>query len=202
MYLNPDRMRVEADTLEKCIVDKLMPGVIKGREEHDDIDLIFPWNCPYKVTRVDHGQVRPWHAVHPETEEEIRCTVQSIDYHMKTKAPYFMELQRYIVGRPNLLRMSIAPVQEDKSLHFQAGADFRFLVDHVWVWCFNDSYPARFEVDCALLTPRNPFRVGDLEKMLPHGMYLHKKYSHAKFQAIARLKQTNVYINRKNTLED
>jgi len=55
MYLNPDRMRVEADTLEKCIVDKLMPGVIKGREEHDDIDLIFPWNCPYKVTRVDHG---------------------------------------------------------------------------------------------------------------------------------------------------
>lgn len=75
MYLNPIRMREETDTLEKCIAEKLMPGVIKGREEHDDVDLIFPWNAPYKVTRVDHGQVRPWHAIHPETEEEIRCTV-------------------------------------------------------------------------------------------------------------------------------
>ena len=90
--------------------------------------------------------------------------------------------------------MQIAAVQEDKSLHFQAGADFKFLIDHVWVWCFNDTYQARFEVDCSLLSPRNPIRIGDLEKMLPHGMYLHKKYNSQKFHAIARLKQTNHYI--------
>ena len=76
LYLNPTRLREPTDTLEKCIKEQIMPGVIKGREEHDDIDLIFPWNCPYKVLKVDHGQVRPWYAIHPETEEEIRCTVQ------------------------------------------------------------------------------------------------------------------------------
>ena len=53
-----------------------------------------------------------------------------------------------------------------------------------------------------MLSPRNPFKIGDLEKMLPHGMYLHKKYNSQKFHAIARLKQSNVYVQRKNILED
>ena len=164
--------------------------------------MVWPWACPYKITRVDHGAVKPWYVEHPETEEEIRVTIQDINYHVKTREPYYMTFQRYIVGRPNLLRLNIAAVQEDKSLHFKAGADFQFLIDHVWVWSFNDTYPARLEVDCSMLSPRMPIKIGDLEKMLPHGLYLHKKYNSQRFHSIARLKQTNSYIERKNLLED
>ena len=31
-------------------------------------------------------------------------------------------------------------------------------------------------------------------------MYLHKMYDHQKFQAVAKLKSTNVYVQRKNMI--
>ena len=124
MFLEPLRMRQPSDTLQKALREKFVPGVIKAREEHDDVDLVWAWQIPHRITRVDHGKVRPWYVVHPETEEEIRVTVSNIDYHDKTQAPFYMELQRYIVGRPNLLCLNVQAVQEDKSPHFNAGCEF------------------------------------------------------------------------------
>jgi len=65
--------------------------VIKARDEFDDLDLIWPWRTPFHVTRGEHGMVRPWYMKHPVTEEEIRMTCTSIDYHEKTRLPYFIE---------------------------------------------------------------------------------------------------------------
>ena len=131
--------------------------------------------------------VRPWYVRHPVTEEEIRVTCQHIDYGAKNKLPYYMEFQRYIVGQPNLLRISVLPVQEDKSLHFKAGCTFHYLIKEMWVWSYLDTYPGRIEVDCKDLTPNLSIKIGDIEKMLPHGMYLHKKYDTMKFHSVVRL---------------
>ena len=109
-YLNPIRMRDPTDTLEKGMEEKVIPGVIKARDEFEDVDMVWPWKAPFEITRVDHGAVKPWYCVHPETEEEIRVTVSKIEYHDKTRLPYYMEFQRYIVGRPNLLCLNIDPV--------------------------------------------------------------------------------------------
>ena len=43
-----------------------------------------------------------------------------------------------------------------------------------------------------------PIKIGDIEKMLPYGMYLHKKYNSAKFHSVVRLQETNSYVTRKN----
>ena len=75
-----------------------------------------------------------------------------------------------------------------------------YLVKDLWVWCFTDSYPARIEVDCSGISPRVPIRIGDVEKMLPLGMYLHKKYETQKWTAIAKLQTTNSYVKRKNLI--
>ena len=125
-YLNPLRTRQPVDTLEYCMKEQSMPGVIHGRDEFSDVDLVWPWKTPYRVTKSEHAYVRPWYMKHPETEEEIRVTCQNIDYQVKSKKPYYIEFQRYIVGRPNLLRIPLYPVREDKSLHFVANADFSF----------------------------------------------------------------------------
>lgn len=53
-----------------------------------------------------------------------------------------------------------------------------YMIKEVYVWCFNDTYPARIEVDCKDLSPSYPIKLGDVEKMLPYGMYLHKMYDH------------------------
>lgn len=99
-----------------------------------------------------------------------------------------------------MLKLPIYPVQEDKSLHWQAGANFMFLHREVYVWCYNESYPARIEVDCQNLTPSYPIKIGDIEKMLPYGMYLHKMYDHQKFTSVVKLKNTNLYQQRKNMI--
>jgi len=91
-------------------------GVIAARDEFKDLDVVFPWNAPYLIKRQHHHTVRPFYIRH--NDEEIRVTLENIDTHFKREYPYFLGLQRYIVGRPNLLKLPIYPVQEDKSLHW------------------------------------------------------------------------------------
>ena len=162
--------------------------------------MIWPWRTPYRVTRSNHSYVRPWYVIHPETEEEIRVTCSNIDYDLKTRKPYYIEFQRYIVGRPNLINLPLVPVQEDKSLHFIAGAAFHYNVRSLWVWCFNDVYPGRIDINCSHLSPNMSIKIGDVEKMLPYGMYLHKQYNNQKFHSVVTLKQTNKYVGRRNLI--
>lgn len=129
-------------------------------------------------------------------------TLNHIDAHAKSEEPLFIDFQRYIVGRPNLLRMPIYPVQEDKSYHFQAGGIFNYLIKEVYVWCFTDTYPARIEVDCKDISPSFPIKLGDVEKMLPYGMYLHERYHHQRFRSVVNLTQSNLYLQRKNALSE
>ena len=199
-YLNPMRMRQPTDTLEECKKEKVIPGVIHGRDEFSDLDLVWNAKIPHRVTRSMHSFVRPWYMIHPETEEEVRVTCSNIDYGIHNRLPYYIEFQRYIVGRPNLIEIPIVPVQEDKSLHFDAGAAFNYHVKTLWVWCFNDNYPGRIDIDCAFLSPNMSIKIGDVEKMLPYGMYLHKKYNNSKFHSVVSLKPTNKYVGRRNLI--
>lgn len=62
--------------------------MIEGREEYKELDLVFPWNAPFLISRTDHHTVRPFYIRHKD--EEIRVTVKSIDKHFKREYPYFM----------------------------------------------------------------------------------------------------------------
>ena len=41
-FLNPLRMRQPTDTLEHCMKERTIPGVIHGRDEFQDVDLVWP----------------------------------------------------------------------------------------------------------------------------------------------------------------
>ena len=90
-YLNPLRMRQPSDTLQYCMKEETIPGVVSGRDEFGDLDLVWPWNTPYRVNKSEHSYVRPWYLIHPETEEEIRVNCNKIDSDLKTKKPYYIE---------------------------------------------------------------------------------------------------------------
>lgn len=45
-----------------------------------------------------------------------------------------------------------------------------------------------------------PVKLGDVERMLPYGMYLHKQHEPQRFHSVARLTMTNTYVTRKNTI--
>ena len=144
--------------------------------------------------------MKPFYIKH--NDEEIRVTLNQIDRQIKSNQPYYMSLQRYIVGRPNLLRMAVYPVQEDKSFHFMAGALFNYQVKELYVWCYNDNYPARIEINCEDISPSYSIKIGDIEKMLPYGMYLHKQYHHQRNRSVVTLTETNLYMQRKNALQE
>ncbi|CDW73589.1 UNKNOWN [Stylonychia lemnae] len=199
-FIEAVRERQPEDKIENLQKEKLVAAVIQGRDEFPDVDLVLPWSAPHLILRSDHYEVKPLYV--KVGGEEIRVTTIDIETNAKSHQPYFVSLQRYIVGRPNLLKMAIYPVQEDKSLHFQAGANFNYYVKELYVWCYNDTYPARLEVNCMDLTPSFSIKIGDVERMLPHGMYLHKMYNHQKNRAVVNLTQSNLYSQRKNALNE
>ena len=174
IFLDPIRERQPDDTLQKLHKEKLVAGCINARDEFEDVDLVFPHRTPFTIKKTDHGMVRPFIVRH--NDEEIMVTTNNIVNHFKTLQPVLLEFQRYIPGRPNLLDIPLMPVMEDRSLHFQAGAEFHYLMRSIKVWCYNESYPGAIEVNCEDLSPQMPIKVGDIEKMLPHGMFLHKSF--------------------------
>lgn len=50
-----------------------MAAVIKGRDEFDDLDLVFPHRTPFTIKKTDHGMVRPFVIRH--NDEEIIVTI-------------------------------------------------------------------------------------------------------------------------------
>lgn len=67
-------------------------------------------------------------------------------------------------------------MQEEKSIHYMAGADYHVLREKFDIWTYTLRYPPIVEVDCQFLSPKRPIKIGDAEKLLPYGVYLHKKY--------------------------
>jgi hypothetical protein len=57
------------------------------------------------------------------------------------------------------------------------------------VWCVNDEYPARIEVDTRLITFDKPLRFRDFDAYLPEGMWLHRKYDREYNNAIVSMSE-------------
>merc|ERR1711990_856164 len=95
---------------------------IDARDEFEDVDLVMPWRTPFTIRKADHGLARPFWIRH--NGEEIMVTCNKIVENFKTLKPVLIEFQRYIPGKPNLLTLPLIPVQEEMSLHFQAGCRF------------------------------------------------------------------------------
>lgn len=154
--------------------EQTVAAVVGERDEFDDLDIVVPWRVPFTIAKAHHGLVRPFVLRH--NGEEITVTCSNIRRHFKTHRPVLLEFQRFIPGRPNLLTLPLVHVQEDRSLHFQAGCEFIFIVPEIKVWSYVDDYPGNVEVDCRYLSPNLPIKIGDVEKMLPDGVFLHKDY--------------------------
>lgn len=46
-FIDPLRLRRTDDTMQNCLKEIVVPGVIGGREEFPDVDAVWPWKVPY-----------------------------------------------------------------------------------------------------------------------------------------------------------
>lgn len=57
IFLDAKRARQPNDTLQNLMANKEVAAVINGRDEFDDLDLVFPHRTPYTIRKSDHGMV-------------------------------------------------------------------------------------------------------------------------------------------------
>ena len=70
----PLRERQPEDTITKSVqTKKFIPGVIKARDEFEDIDLVFPWRTPFTMMRDEHTYMKPYYIKYKD--EEIRVNL-------------------------------------------------------------------------------------------------------------------------------
>ena len=120
--------------------------MIERREEFEDLDLVFKWKTAYRILHDPHGFTKPYYLTHNDEEIRVTCSLVRQDQ-MRQGKPYFLDFQRYIVGRPNLLHMPLRFTRLDDNPHFESGCMPTELFDSLYVWSFIDKYPPMLEVD-------------------------------------------------------
>lgn len=105
-----------------------------------------------------------------------------------TTSYYKLRFQRYIVGRPNLLTLELRLVGRHlNEMLTDFDLELAQLHHFVDVWVSTDDYPPILEIDCRLFIHKKPFKFVDLIKILPEGMWLHRKYDSLMYQSIVTL---------------
>lgn len=109
--------------------------------------------------------------------------------------PIKVRFQRYIVGRPNLLRLKVKLTgRQVQPLIENLDVEVNQFCHEVEVWCINDEYPPILEIDARLLFPEKPFKYEDLAMMLPEGMWLHRKYDNMFRTSIVTIGENYNYL--------
>lgn len=111
--------------------------------------------------------------------------------------PLLLEFNRFVEGRPNPINIPVSPTNEIGCIDHAAGANIQLELRSLDLWTYTPNYPPRMELDCASLSVDNSIKLGDVEKLLPEGVYLHKKYLHRKYQAVLKLEATRVFKARR-----
>ena len=76
-------------------------------------------------------------------------------------------LNRYIVGRPNLLFIPIQLEHNFKNPYINRGSNILADIQGVWVYCYNQTYPGTFIIDPTNVAPNRAYKIGDLLNTFP-----------------------------------
>ena len=83
---------------------------------------------------------------------------------------------RFIEGRPNPITLPLTLKGMLENMDYQIGCRINRWHRDINLWTYTSNYPPQIEVDCSLLTVKNSIKIGDIEALLPDGVFLHKKY--------------------------
>ena len=201
-YLPPEiitfrnlRNRTAVDTIEHCRENNEVPVMVIKRDEwSEDAHYVGDKSIAFTILKADNNHCRTYCL--DTGAEPIRVVLHRVLEHDWERYAMRVEFHRFIVGRPNPITVPIFPINESSCLGYMAGAQLRFNVRSLDLWTYTDKYPPRLDIDCSQMTIEESIKIGDVEKMLPEGVFLHKKYDHRKHQSVINLIETKVYKAR------
>jgi len=168
------RVRQVDDTLEKLRNSRLCAGVINGRDEFEDVDLVFQSRQINILKGRKDSKVQSYYL--RVGDELVRCTLEDVQVHYVHNWIIQAKFNRYIPGRPNLIWLPLKLQHNYENKFINKGADIALKYEGLWVYSYNDEYPAAIEVNPTTATPAKGYKLGELANLLPDGIELHEKH--------------------------
>jgi len=164
------RLRRPEDTLDYLRKNKLCAACITGRDEFEDIDVVFESKQIFALRRRKDSPAQSYYI--DVGGESIRVVQTSFDLH-RNGWIVGTTFSRYIPGRPNPLVLPVYVRQTTTNKYLNTLSTWNVLTKQVWVNCYNDEYPTAIDIDLENMTPSQPIRIGDLQNLLPPGLEIH-----------------------------
>ena len=106
------RLRQADDTISKLKENgECALSILKRDEWAEDLDCVVTMSSARKINRAKHGSVRRFKIHHGD--EEIYAVKHEIMMHDWQEWPMKLEMNRFIVGRPNPIRVPIIMGNQD-----------------------------------------------------------------------------------------
>ncbi|CAI2373813.1 unnamed protein product [Moneuplotes crassus] len=190
---NDLRLRQPGDTIEELKKNSELPIVVLKRDEWSkDLHLVGKKKFIIHLARTDAGYCKQFEFNYG-SEEPIRVVLHDININPMQRYPMKASFNRFIPGRPNPIRVPIVPYNENQCHDRMLGANVHHVVNELDLWTYSEIYPPQIHLDLSHLTVKESIKLGDVEKMLPHGVYLHRKYNHRLYQAVIKLEETKLF---------
>lgn len=191
--INSLRKRNPGDLMEELKNNRELPVVVLKRDEWArDQHYVGPWKLATHIARTDIGYCRQFE-LNIENEEPIRVVLSQIVIHPIQRYPLRILFNRFIPGRPNPIKIPVIPVNENQCNDRNLGANIEQMIKELDLWTYSEIYPPQIHLDCSHLTVKESIKLGDVEKLLPEGVYFHKKYNHRLHQSVIKLEETKLY---------
>lgn len=55
IFIDYERLRQPEDTMERLYESQLIAGIVEGRDEFADLDLVFPWRTARTIGKAEHS---------------------------------------------------------------------------------------------------------------------------------------------------
>ncbi len=176
-YLPPEievvsglRKRQPGDLIEELNKAKELPIVILKRDEWaKDFHLVGRKRLAQHLAIADAGYCKQLELDYGEGEP-IRVVLQTVVVHPMQRYPMKIYFNRFIPGRPNPIRVPIVGMNENQCNDRLMGANVHQVLTELDLWTYSEIYPPQIHLDMSHLTVKESIKLGDVEKMLPHGV--------------------------------
>lgn len=181
--IHPLRVRHELDNIDHLISKKLVPMHIYPREGHPGLDFVLDQSQVRAIRNTPQATYRHFYVRHGN--EEIRCSLHSISISPDKQFYMKVYLNRYIVGKPNIVKMEMTvPWTTHEGFR---NKQINWTRHDVQLISYNDVVPERIELDSIRLARNGRITFGDLQNALPPGLELMPKMKHNLRQDVLRL---------------
>ena len=188
------RTRQDPDTIKNLWRDKKVAGIVRGREEYPEINIIHKARDIfdiYKDMLTHDGFGQPYNLSIDDDSDYFKVTIEDVAFHsFYSTWPMFMVWNRFIPGRANRMKIRVVIDNWEASEARQRGGRIDMREDTVFVDVYTEEYPRVIKADFKDMLPGKTYTIKSLIRDLPEGIKLAPFYEKRMFEPLFIVQKT------------